>query len=283
MNETSQATLDAARSPVLKALRLIEQLAASGEPVALADLSRAVSLPKPTAFRLARSLESGGFIEKDPLTRRYRVGSAFEEIALNALRNGAGHGARRFLMNQLAERLGARVNLVVLKAGNLSFVEWVHSAAPVRINIDADSPMPIHCTASGKLLLAFGPDELREHFLEAAPFERLTKNTKTSARELERELYRIRENGFAEDDQELIPGVNCLAVPIRNRAGEVVAGLAVMASSATLPLAELRGELGEIQRIAALMAAELGLRPEETPTPGEPAARARRTRAAAQG
>ncbi|KAB2919007.1 MAG: IclR family transcriptional regulator [Hyphomicrobiaceae bacterium] len=244
------------KSTVLKALRLLAHVARSSEPVALADLSRALSLPKPTSFRLARTLEQAGFIQKDPLSRRYRIGSGFEDVALSALRHSAGQGGRRLLMSELAERVGGRVNLVVLKAGNLSFVEWVESTAPLRVDIKADMPMPVHCSASGKLLLAFGPAELRERVLKAAPFQAYTKATITTARGLAREFEKIRQRGHSEDDQELIPGVNCLAVPVRNRSGQVVAGLAVMAPVASLPLEKLRRHIPDLKACAEKFFAE---------------------------
>jgi IclR family transcriptional regulator, acetate operon repressor len=249
---------DKDRSPVLKALRLLAHLAGSSEPVALSELSRALKLPKPTTHRLARSIERAGFVHKDALTRRYRVGSAFEDLAIGALRNGAGHAPRRLVMNGLAERLGARVNLVVLKAGNISFVEWVESTTPLRVDIASSSPTPVHCTASGKLLLAFSSEELQKHVLRLAPFRSCTKNSITGARAFARELERIRKRGFAEDDQELMAGVNCLAVPIYNRAGEVVAGLAVMAPAATLPLEKIHNHLPEIRKCAVTISGELG-------------------------
>jgi IclR family acetate operon transcriptional repressor len=246
------------RSPVTKALRLLAHLAVAKEPVALAEISRALKLPKPTAYRLAQSIECAGFVHKDPLTRRYCLGAAFEDLALNALRHGAGHAPRRLLMNTLAEKLGARINLVVLKAGNLSFVQWVESTAPLRVDFAADMPMPVHGSASGKLLLAYGPKELQEHVLRSAPFRPHTKKTITTARAFARELEKIRKRGFAEDDQELFPGVNCLAVPISNRKGEVVAGLAVMAPVASLPLEKIRAHLPEIRECAGCVAKELG-------------------------
>lgn len=179
------------RSPVLKAFRLLAYLAASKEPIALAELSRALKLPKPTTHRLANSIERAGFAHKDPLTRRYRVGAAFEELALGALRNGVGHAQKRLRMNELAERLGARINLVVLKAGNLSSVEWVELTAPLRVDIGNSSPMPVHCTAGGKLLLAFGPPDLKKHVLRSAPFRANTKKTITSGRTFARELEKF--------------------------------------------------------------------------------------------
>ena len=118
--------------------------------------------------------------------------------------------------------------------------------------------MPVHCTAGGKLLLAFASAELKKHVLRSAPFRANTKKTITNGRTFARELEKIRQRGFAEDDQELFPGVNCLAVPIRNRAGEVVAGLAVMAPAAMLPLEKIRSHLPEIRKCAAIISEELG-------------------------
>jgi IclR family transcriptional regulator, acetate operon repressor len=258
MSEISPLADKRDRSPVLKAFRLLTYLAASRDPVALAELSRALKMPKPTTHRLARSIERAGFVHKDPLTRRYRVGSALEELVIGALRHGAGHAPRRLVMNGLAARLGADVNLVVLKGGNLSAVEWAESTAPLHVDIASSSPMPAHCTAGGKLLLAFGSSELRNHFQRLAPLRPYTKKTITSGRAFARELDKIRRLGFAEDDQELSPGVNCLAVPIHNRAGDVVAGLAVMAPAATLPLKKIRSQLHDIRKCAAKISEELG-------------------------
>src|SRR5262245_49028934 len=256
MNETYSLVPRADRSPVTKALRLLAHIARCKEAVALAELTRTLGLPKPTAYRLVRTLESVGFVQRDPLTRRYLVGSLFEDIALSALRYGAGHAMRRLLMDQLAHRLGARINLVVLRSGNLSFVEWVESTMPLRVDIDPAASMPVHCTASGKLLLAFGPPELCESVLSSAPFPARTKNTRTTAAALRRELAEIRRRGYSEDDEELWQGVNCIAVPVYNRAGDVVAGLAAMAPVASLPLEKLRRHLPDLQDCSARISRE---------------------------
>jgi IclR family transcriptional regulator, acetate operon repressor len=258
MSETSSLLGRNDRSPVTKALRLLVHVARRKEPVALSELSRTIGLPKPTTFRLLRNLECIGFVQRDALTRRYLIGLLFEDIALSALRHGAGHSARRLLMDQLAQRLGARINLVVLRSGNLFFVEWVESTTPLRVDIDPATSMPVHCTASGKLLLAFGPPELRDDVLRSAPFPPRTKNTITSARALRRELAEIRRRGYSEDNQELLQGVICLAVPVYNHAGDVVAALAAMAPVASLPLERLRRHLPDLQQSAARISRQLG-------------------------
>jgi DNA-binding IclR family transcriptional regulator len=245
-------------SPVRKALLLLNYLARSPKAVSLAELSRALDLPKPTSHRLALMLSELGFVEKDALNARYSIGSGFEEIALNALRNGAGSSARRSLMDGLSERLGVRTNFVVLKAGKLLYVEWVESTSTLRIDVRPGTQIPVHCSASGKLLMAFAPASLRERFLKTAPFPPYTRSTITTARAFARELEAIRRRGHAEDDEEFIPGVCCLAVPVRDQGGDVVAGLAVMAPEASFPLSKARQHLGDIRDCADAISQALG-------------------------
>lgn len=245
------------KSPVLKALRLLSHVAQCGAPVMLAELSRAVRLPKPTSYRLALMLERAGYMRKDPLTLRYSIGPKFEDIALSGLRNGGAGGARRFLMDALAKRVGARVNFVVMRAGELLNVAWVESSSAIRVDINPDLQVPVQCSASGKLLLAYAKEEVRERFLRSAPFRASTCNSIATAQGLRQEFGRIRSRDYSEDREELIPGVNCLAVPVRNAAGDVVAGLAIMAPVAVLPLAAARAFLPELRACADAIATEM--------------------------
>lgn len=261
MSETAVGLTQTEKSPVLKALRLLSHVAMSQEPLTLADLTRALKLPKPTSYRLARALEQHGFLHKDPLTKRYLVGAQFEDVALAAMRNGAGHSTRRLMLNELAERINARINLAVLKSGRLLLVEWVESTSPLRVDLKPEVHIPVHCSASGKLLVAFGPQHLQQALLRSAPFAALTKRTICSARAMTRELGEIRRRGFAEDNEEFLSGVNCLAVPVRNAAGDVVAGLAAMAPAMRLPLAKLRRHLPDLVAYAGRIGQELAALP----------------------
>lgn len=245
-------------SPVLKAVKVLQHLAREEAPVTLADLSQAVGLPKPTTHRLAGLLEQAQLIHKDPLTRRYAVGRALEELALNAMRNGAGHASRRFHMDRLSEKLGERINLGVLSGGKVLYVEWVESTSPLRVDVKPGSQVPVHCSANGKLLIASSPPVVRSRFLRSAPFDAYTKTTITTTQALARELERIRRQGYSEDNEEFLPGVCCLAVPVRNRRGDVVAGLAVMAPSVRFPLERARSHLLDLEACAEALSAELG-------------------------
>jgi DNA-binding IclR family transcriptional regulator len=265
----SEWSCEAETSPVLKALRLLGYLASSSEPVALAEMTRTLGLPKPTCHRLVGMLERDGYVQKDPLTLRYSVGAGLEDMALIALRNGARMNTRRLLMENLAERLGVRVNFAVLKSGKAMLVQWVDSVSFIRVDLRAETPVPAHCSASGKLLMAYAPPGIRERFLKTAPFKALTKTTITSAKGLEREFAAIRRRGYSEDNQEYLPGVCCLAVPVRNGGGEVVAGLALMSPEIGFSLASARRHLPELRACSDEISAEFGWKPADRQPAGD--------------
>jgi len=205
-------------------------------------------------------LERLALIARDPLTRRFHIGRRLEELAVNAVRKGMAQSSRRVHMERLAEKVGERVNIGVISANKVVYVHWVESAGPFRVNIEPGMHVPVHCSANGKLLLAYGPEVVREQTLASAPFHAYTPQTITTASSLRREMQRIRREGHSEDNEEFLPGVCCIAVPVRNRRGDVVAGLAVMAPSARLPLATARHYLPDMEACAAAISVELGRR-----------------------
>lgn len=225
--------------------------------MSLADLSAAAHLTKPTAHRLMSELERLRLVARDPLTRRYRVGPDLEDLAVAAMRNAISQSGRRLHMERLAERIGERINIGVMSAGKVVYVEWVESAGPLRIAVPAGTQVPAYCSANGKLLLAYGPASLRQRILAASPFVAYTATTITTSDALARELEQIRRQGYSEDNEEFLAGVCCLAVPVRNRRGEVVAGLAVMAPSARLPLDKAQQHLPDLRACAEAISAEL--------------------------
>lgn len=242
---------------VVKALRILARVAEEEAPISLAALSAVLRLPKPTVHRLALLLERQKLVQKDPLTRRYTVGEGLEQLAFTALRNAPGHSMLKLHMERLAEKVSESFNLAVLTGDEVLYVERVESSWPLRMDFRPGSRVPVHCTANGKLLLAFASPPVRRRILGSAPFPAYTKNTMTTAAELARELEVVRRRGYSEDNEEYLAGVCCLAVPVRGRDGSVVAGLAVMAPSARFPLEKARSHLPDIRVTAELISAQL--------------------------
>jgi IclR family transcriptional regulator, acetate operon repressor len=244
-------------SPVVRAIRILAAVSREEEPVSLAALSQIVRLPKPTVHRLAALLEQQGLLDKDPLTRRYVVARGFHDLALSALRAAPVHRSRQLILQRLSERLGETVNLGILHGATVTYLERVEAAWPLRMDFKPGSRVPVHCTAIGKLLLAFTPPRLRDRLLTGTPLQRYTKNTITTAEQLLEELRATRERGHSEDNEEFLAGVCCLAVPVRNGAGDVIAGLAVSAPSARFPLDRARSHLPDLREFADLLGAHL--------------------------
>src|SRR5436190_817749 len=224
-------------SPVLRAATRLAHVARAPEPLSLAALSAAVRLPKPTAHRLAGLLEQAGLVRKDLLTRRYEVGPALLEMGFDALRSAPARRNRQLLLERLSEKLGETVNLGVLSAGEVVYLDRVEASWPLRMDFKPGSRVPLHCTANGKLLLAYATPSARERLLQALRLAPLTSRTITSRARLQAALGEIRRRGWSEDDEEFLAGVCCLAVPVRDRRGRVIAGLAVSAPSARFTLA----------------------------------------------
>ncbi len=247
----------ASYAPISKAIRIVRTVAERESPSALAELSRAVELPKPTAYRLCSALERAGMLARDAVSRRYRVSESLETLAFTIIRNSPGHLTRRLHMEALSERIGERINLGVLSRDKALYVEWVETASSLRIDVRPDTRLPIHASANGKLLLAYSPPAIRRRVLAAGRFPALTPKTITSAARLAADLEAIRQRGWAEDDEEFSSGIICLAVPVRNRRRQVVAGLALMAPAARLSLAKARAWIPDLRASAEAISADL--------------------------
>ncbi|MBI1894542.1 MAG: IclR family transcriptional regulator [Candidatus Rokubacteria bacterium] len=243
---------------VVKAVRILAHVARDGASVSLADLSAAVKLPKPTVHRLAVLLEQQGFLHKDPLTRRYSIGWIFHDLCFHAIQSAPAHQDRQVLLQRLSEKLGETVNFGVLSGREVVYLERVESSWPLRMDFKPGSRVPMHCTAIGKLLLAFAPRRRREELLRSGPLKAHTGNTITKPSLLRRELLEIRRRGHSEDNEEFLVGVCCLAVPVKDRRGKTVAGLAVSAPSARFPLEKARAYLPDLQACAAELGAQTG-------------------------
>jgi DNA-binding IclR family transcriptional regulator len=244
-------------SPVFKAVALLTHVARATGALSLTELSTATALPKPTAHRLARLLERAGLLGKDGLTRRYVVGPALLELGFNALRTSPAQRNRRLLLERLSEKLGETINLAILAGDEVLYLDRVESSWPLRMDFKPGSRVPIHATANGKLLLAHAEPAARARLMRILRLTPVTARTITERARLEAQLGEIRRQGYSEDDEEFLAGVCCLAVPIRDRRGHVIAGLAVSAPSARFNLDRARAHLGDLQRTAAELAFEL--------------------------
>jgi len=224
-------------SSTLKAFGVLEVLVRAGRAVTLSELMQATELPKPTLHRTLALFEEAGFLAREPGGRAYIIGERLSRFALDVLRSDAAAAERRAILARVVSEITETCNLAVLKKGALIYLDRVEAPWPLRLHVaEGGGALPPHCCASGKLLLAHLPAAERARLIELLPLERFTERTITDRAVLESELDRIVGAGYAVDNEEYVLGVACVAVPVRNRHGDVIASLAVQGATARLPL-----------------------------------------------
>ena len=224
-------------SSTLKAFGVLEVLVRAGRPVTLSELMQATELPKPSLHRTLSLFEDAGLLTREPGGRAYMVGERLSRFGLDILRNDAAAAVRRSILRRVLAETGESCNLAVLYKGDLIYLDRVEADWPLRLQQPAGGvTLRPHCCASGKLLLAHRPEAERERLLQSMPLEAFTERTITDRNVLASELARIRASGYAVDNEEYVLGVACVAVPVRDRHGDVVAAIAVQGATARLPL-----------------------------------------------
>jgi DNA-binding IclR family transcriptional regulator len=228
-------------------------LLSSAEGERLTDVARVLELTKATAHRLLRTLESEGMVRKDQASGRYRANPAMAVSMPSAVSTILSlRAATQNSLDSLAQSTGVTAVLVFPDETRRNVVVGAYglSPQPVRLDPSAMPAVPAHAIAPGKCFLAaMSDEELGELLGDELP--RVTRSTITSLKVLMQQLAQARRRGYAICEQEAMIGICGLAVPVRDRAGVVVASLALGATSHALPRNRVRQWLPPLRTAAA--------------------------------
>lgn len=241
-------------APTVRAFSVLDVLASNDRPVSLAELASQVRLPKPSVHRLLAQLGSVDLVRREPGGKRFAVGPRLSRLALHVLMNSTTRGTRHAILQRLVDELGETCNLTMLDGAEVVYLDRVEAAWPLRISLQPGSRVPLHCTASGKLLLALQPAAKRTRLLDRIALTRHTPHTLTERAPLEEELKRIRQRKVSTDNEEYLAGLVCVAVPITAPDGKAFAAVAVQALLARMPLERALGEVRRLKSAAAALA-----------------------------
>lgn len=237
-----------------RGLLLLQALGQSG-PVSLSELARLTKLSPSTAYRLLETLRRHGFVAWDG--NFWRVGLRCYQVGLSFVARGGLLEAAPPQMRQLVAQVGESVNLAVLDGSEAVYVHQVEGHHLVRMFTHLGGRVPLHCSGVGKVLLAWcAPDEAKK-LLGEGPYTAFTPKTLTQWSTLEAELSKIRQQGYALDDEEREAGVRCIAAPIQDRSG-VVGAISLSAPVLRLPLNALHQVVPLVLETARRISAGLG-------------------------
>lgn len=213
---------------LVKALNILEVLAEEEQSAyTLTQLSRRLHLHVSTVHRLLVNLVRHGFVEADLTSGGYQLGFRVLRMGLRVLDRLDFRRVAQPLLRDLNQQTKETVHLAILQDGRAISIEKFGSPQPVGLDARLGGVMPLHCTGVGKTLLAYQSEEMLIQLAHSPGLARFTSHTIVGLQHLRKELERIREQGYALDHEEAVEGLRCVAGPVFNHLGQVVAAFSV--------------------------------------------------------
>lgn len=241
----------------LRLLHLFSQYSRGLTAKQVAGLSR---LPVSTVHRFLANLVTAGFLSCD-VDGTYHLGIACFAIGQAAVGQLDIRRLSLPYLRELNHQTRETIHLTVRHGLSAVYVEKLDSPEPLRIHSRIGAAVPLYCTAVGKVMLAYMPEEEQERILPEIAIKRLTANTVGNLQELKTELYRVRKNGYACDLEEHEMHIRCMAAPIWDHNGTVQSSVSITAPVVRMPVTRLRQLAPLIQSAGLQISRELGYQP----------------------
>ena len=213
---------------ITKVCRVLD--AFRGRPsLGVTELAQETALLPSDVHRILNSLEPYGYIEQDPNSRKYHLGLHVLKLGHTVLQRLELREIGRPFLRHLSEEIEATANMAILdtREFEIIFVEQVDSPSEWQLKPRIGARAAPHCTALGKVLIAFTDRATARRVLKNCGLPKCTEHTITSAEELEQELEVVRKQAYAVDREEAVEGACCIAVPVRDHTGAAVAAISV--------------------------------------------------------
>lgn len=220
MTEPKVQTID-------RTLDILEQLATAKEGLGVTELGEAIGLHKSTVYRLLSALAERGYVEKDPKTSAYKLGLKLIEISGLFLKKLELKTEALLYMRQLVEQLGQPVHLAILDGGEIIYIEKVEAVNSIRMYSQIGRRAPVFCSAIGKVLLAGLSPEQRTEVVNGLCFKKFTDRTLLDKTALAAAVQVVSQQGWAVDNEEHEPGIRCIAAPVSDYTGKIIAAISV--------------------------------------------------------
>lgn len=226
----SPSSQDAVTSSVQvldRVMRLLDCFTEATPELGLAELAQETGLSKSTTHRMMAALEAHRVVELQPEARRYRLGWKLFRLGRLAVAQLAGIDRAEPFIAELAQETGDTAHLAVLDDGMTLYVSKVEGWRTLHVPSRIGAHLPPYCTGVGKALLAWLPEDQLDEVIARRSLTAYTAHTIVEPGPLKEELAAIRDRGYAVDNQEIEEGLSCVAAPVRDYTGMVVASVSV--------------------------------------------------------
>jgi DNA-binding IclR family transcriptional regulator len=246
-------------SPALRLIGLLEHVSRADKAQTLTEIIAQIRQPKPTVYRMLQQLELSGLFVKEPDGKRYAPGPRLSRLAEDVLLNAQVRASRHAILQRLVDEIGETCNFTMQAGTEVVYLDRVETAWPLRFHLQPGSRVPLHCSASGKLFLAYMPPAQRNRLLGHLHCKSYTPNTITTRVKLEAELARVRAQGYALDNEEYFDGLVCVAVPVFDPLSRqrVRGSVAVQAPASRFPIGNAASALPALKRAAEAFRASI--------------------------
>ncbi|SHE75496.1 transcriptional regulator, IclR family [Caldanaerobius fijiensis DSM 17918] len=241
-----------------RAIQILEVLGNNPSGMGVSELSRVVNLPKSTVHRILDTLLQKGYVEKNSEKEKYKLGLKIVELSNKILANMELRSEARPYLEELMNYVNEVVHLCVLRDGEMVYIDKVECPNPIRMYSQIGRRIPVHCTAVGKATLAFLPKDEVIRILEMKGMPRKTQNTITDLQQLLNHLEEVRRLGYAVDDIEHEEGIRCVAAPIFDGTGQVVAAISVAGPDFRITIERIPELADKVREVAQKISQRLG-------------------------
>jgi IclR family KDG regulon transcriptional repressor len=204
-----------------RGLKILAQLGESSVGCSVTEVAQELGVDKGSASRLVNTLVKYGFAEKDEVSRHFYLGPQVVTLSRSLLARMPLREVAKPYLRELMKNTGECAHIGVLSQGKVLYIDQVESSASLRVNAEVGFMAPLHCTALGKVLLAFGRQPIPENLA------RFTSATLITREALRKNLDLVVDLGYAVDDEEFDVGVRCIAAPIYDFRNKVIGSIGI--------------------------------------------------------
>ncbi|MDW7674491.1 MAG: IclR family transcriptional regulator [Bacillota bacterium] len=246
---------------VARALKILNLLGNANGEMALADISNQLGLAKSTVHGLLSTLRDFNYVEQSSFTGKYKLGISLFELGNVVARNWDLRTVAIPYIQKLLEETELTVHLAILDHGEVLYIDKrEYKDVSLRIVSQVGMRLPAHCTGVGKVLLAYLSKNEVKRIITQKGLPLYTDNTISDLETLEKELAAIRQRGYALDREELMNSLGCVAAPIRNHEGNVIASISVSMHLSRLVGEKLDEVVAKVTETAKAISRGLGFR-----------------------